>query len=154
LASGVVSAAKTATLVTACATSSGQVIRAAASSRVRAAARARASSGLAAPDLILLDYYLGNHTGADLLYWLRLMKKIGSIPVVMFSGAAGQPHIAEFYANGANYFLSKPKNLERLKIIVRTLHQSLVSLHQPGPIQLLQEYRPDPREHPRMTKRT
>jgi CheY-like chemotaxis protein len=108
--------------------------------------------GFPRPALVLLDYDLGDHTGADLLYWLRVMKKITSIPVVMLSGSVGRPHVAECYATGANHFLSKPKNLERLKIIVGTLHLNLVSLHQPGPIQLLQEYRPDPREHPRMTK--
>jgi chemotaxis family two-component system response regulator Rcp1 len=100
------------------------------------------------PALVLLDYDLGNHTGADLLYWLRLMKKITSIPVVMFSGSVGQSQIAECYATGANHFLSKPKDLERLKIIVHTLHLSLVSLHRPRPIELLQEYQPDPRERP------
>lgn len=104
------------------------------------------------PALVLLDYDLGNHTGADLLYWLRKTKRITSIPVVMFSGSPGQPHVAECYATGANYFLSKPKDLTRLKIIVHTLHLSLVSLHRPGPIELLQEYQPDPREHPLMVK--
>jgi response regulator RpfG family c-di-GMP phosphodiesterase len=104
--------------------------------------------GLPRPAIVLLDYNLGNHTGTDLLHWLRTMKKITSLPVIMLSGSVGRPHVAECYATGANHFLSKPKNLERLKIIVRTLHLSLVSLRQPGPIQLLQEYRPDPGEHP------
>jgi len=104
--------------------------------------------GFPRPALVLLDYDLGNHTGADLLYWLRLMKKISSIPVVMFSGSVEKSHIAECYATGANHFLNKPKDFARLKIIVHTLHLSLVSLHQPGPIQLLQEYQPDPREPP------
>jgi two-component system response regulator len=98
------------------------------------------------PDVVLLDYDLGNHTGADLLYWLRTMKKISSIPVVMLSGSVGKPHVAECYEMGANYFLSKSNNLERLKTIVRMLHLSLVTLHRPGPIQSLNEYRPDPRQ--------
>jgi two-component system, chemotaxis family, response regulator Rcp1 len=97
------------------------------------------------PALVLLDYDLGDHTGADLLYWLRVTKKITSIPVVMLSGSVGGPYVGECYATGANYFLSKPNDLARLKIIVHTLHLSLVSLHQPGPIELLQEYQPDPR---------
>ena len=100
------------------------------------------------PALVLLDYDLGDHTGVDFLYWLRLIKNISSIPVVMLSASAVQSQIAECYATGANHSLSKPNNLERLKLIVHTLHLSLVSLHRPGPIQLLQEYQPDPREHP------
>ena len=100
------------------------------------------------PALVLLDYDLGNHSGADFLYWLRLIKSITSIPVVMFSGSPGPPHVAECYANGANCFLSKPKDLTRLKIIVHTLHLSLVSQRRPEPIQLLEEYQADPRENP------
>jgi CheY-like chemotaxis protein len=100
------------------------------------------------PALILLDYDLRGHTGVNFLYWLRLIKKISSIRVVMFSGTARKLNIAECYSTGANRFISKPRVLARLKIIVRTLHLSLVSLHRPGPIQLLEEYRPDPRESP------
>jgi chemotaxis family two-component system response regulator Rcp1 len=98
------------------------------------------------PALVLLDYDLGDHTGTDLLYWLRLIRNVSSIPVIMFCGSVAQSQIAECYASGANHYLSKPKDLERLKIIVHTLHLSLVSLHRPGPIPLLQEYHGDPRE--------
>ena len=100
------------------------------------------------PALVLLDYDLGDHTGANFLYWLRLIKKITSIPVIVFSGSVAQSQVAECYSTGANHYLSKPKELDRLKIIVHTLHLSLVSPHRPGPIQFLQEYQPDPRKTP------
>jgi DNA-binding response OmpR family regulator len=99
------------------------------------------------PALVLLDYDLGNHTGADLLYWLRKTKRIMSLPVVMFSGSLGRMHVAECYAAGANHFITKPKNMYRLKVIVRTLHLSLVSnKRHPSPILLLEEYQLDPRK--------
>lgn len=98
------------------------------------------------PALILLDYELGDHTGVDFLHWLRLMKKISSIPVIMFSGTAGKRNIAECYSTGANHFISKPKDFERLKVIVRMLHQSIADFPRPGLIRLLQEYQSDPRE--------
>ena len=98
------------------------------------------------PALVLLDYDLGNHTGVNFLYWLRLIQKINSIPVIMFSGSAVESQIAECYATGANHCLSKAKDLERLKVIVQALHVGLVLPHRPGPLQLLQEYQPDPRE--------
>jgi len=97
------------------------------------------------PALVLLDYDLGKHTGADFLYWLRVMKKISSIPVVMFSGSVGKHQIAECYATGANHFLSKPKNFARLNKIIRTLHRSLAFPEGQSPILLLEEYIPDPR---------
>lgn len=99
------------------------------------------------PALVLLDYHLGDHNGADFLYWLRITKRLTSIPVVMFSGSPGRPHIDKCYSAGANYFITKPKDLERLKTIVRTLYLSFVSGDKhPSPILQLQEYRPDPRK--------
>ena len=95
------------------------------------------------PALVLLDYDLGAQTGVDFLYWLRLMKKAPSIPVVMFSGSVGKRNFAECYSMGANHFINKPSDLARLKIIVRTLHRSLVS-NRPELIRRLQEYHPDP----------
>jgi CheY-like chemotaxis protein len=97
------------------------------------------------PAMVLLDYEMGDHTGADFLYWLRWMKKITSIPVVMFSGSVGKRHVASCYATGANHFISKPKDSERLKEIVKALHQSLL-LQRPGPILRLDEYQANPRE--------
>jgi CheY-like chemotaxis protein len=99
------------------------------------------------PELVLLDYDMGRNTGADFLHWLREMEEITSIPVVMFSGSVGQPHIAECYAAGADHFISKPKNLTRLKTIVRALHLSMMS-HRSSPILRREEYQPDPRGLP------
>jgi CheY-like chemotaxis protein len=96
------------------------------------------------PALVLLDYDLGRQTGADFLYWLRVMKKMVSIPVVMFSGSAGQRNVAECYEQGANYFLRKARDLTCLKRVVRSLHFS-IQYKIPGPILRLPEYVPDPR---------
>jgi DNA-binding response OmpR family regulator len=101
------------------------------------------------PALVLLDYDLGDFTGVDFLYWLRFLKKQTSVPVVMFSGSQGERHVAECYGAGANYFISKVGDLERLKLIVRTLHLSLMTLKQPDLILLLKEYQPDPRNNAR-----
>jgi DNA-binding NarL/FixJ family response regulator len=68
-----------------------------------------------------------------------------SMPVVMLSGSSGNRHVEECYAAGANHFITKAVDFERLQLIVRTLYLSLVSdLRQPNPILGLAEYRPDP----------
>jgi CheY-like chemotaxis protein len=101
------------------------------------------------PALVLLDYDLGDHNGADFLYWLRITKRLTSIPVVMFSGSHERECIDKCYAAGANYFISKPYNLERFKVIVRTLYRSLMpGDDHPSPILHLLEYQPN------STKRT
>jgi CheY-like chemotaxis protein len=101
------------------------------------------------PALVLLDYDLGNnHTGVEFLHWLRVIKKITSIPVVLLSGSDGNRHIAECYATGANFFVNKPKTLASLMTMVRALYSSVTSAKQPCPIILLQEYQPNPGEGP------
>ena len=94
---------------------------------------------------------MGGHTGVDFLYWFRETKKVTSIPVVMLSGSSGIRHVTECHAAGANFFISKAEDLERLKQIVRTLHLSFVTLKPPNPILLLKEYQPDPRDNARKT---
>jgi len=96
------------------------------------------------PAMVLLDYELGsNATGVDFLYWLRVRKKIKSLPVVMFSGSPGRGHIAECYDAGVDHYLTKPNDFERLKRIVRILHTSVVC-NIPDPIRLLNEYQANP----------
>jgi CheY-like chemotaxis protein len=98
------------------------------------------------PALVLLDYDLGRQTGADFLHWLRVMKKMVSIPIVMFSGSVGRRNVAECYEQGANFFLRKAADLTSLKRIVRCLHLSIQSKI-PGPIFRLPEYEADPRSN-------
>jgi CheY-like chemotaxis protein len=103
------------------------------------------------PAIVLLDYDMGRHTGVDFLIWLRVMKQIMSVPVAMFSGSETKQHVAECYSNGANYFINKPNNFDRLKEIVRAVHQSLVG-NQPHAINILPEFHPDPRNHRKVAK--
>src|SRR5689334_13465141 len=67
------------------------------------------------PKLILLDYDMGTHTGADFLFWLRVMRHLTAIPVVMFSGSVGARHVAECYEAGADHFLRKPVGLKAIQ---------------------------------------
>jgi DNA-binding response OmpR family regulator len=93
----------------------------------------------------LLDFNLGKNTGIDFLHWLRFEKKMTAVDVVVFSGSTKEQDIEDCYVNGANHFLSKPTDLGRLKVIVRSLYLSFAELKRPGPLALLPEYRADPR---------
>lgn len=95
------------------------------------------------PSIVLLDYDMGDHTGADFLYWLRVMKKITSIPVVMFTGSVEKSQIASCYAMGASYFICKPKRPERLQAIVRALYDKQRWQHDAS-ILRLEEYEANP----------
>jgi chemotaxis family two-component system response regulator Rcp1 len=102
------------------------------------------------PALVLLDYDLGPQTGADFLVWLRNVKKMTSIPVVMLSGSVGEPFVEECYANGANCFLSKPNHLAGMKTLICSLYLSLSVPEGPSePLHLLPEYQPRAAVRPR-----
>ena len=73
------------------------------------------------PAIVLLDYDLGLHTGAEFLYWLRVQKQITSIPVVLYSACLDEDHLQKCYALGADHCLCKAHTLARLSAIVRTL---------------------------------
>jgi CheY-like chemotaxis protein len=96
------------------------------------------------PDVVLLDYEMGQQTGADFLDWLRVKKQNRSLPVVMFTSSLGQRHVEECYANGANHFLRKPTNLTRLREIIGSLYLSVLR-KSPEPLIHLPEYIGDPR---------
>lgn len=68
------------------------------------------------PDLILLDVYLGELNG------IQLLKKINEegwkIPVVMITGQANVNLAVEAMKEGAEDFVEKPIDLNRLKIII------------------------------------
>jgi len=100
------------------------------------------------PAAVLLDYDLGTETGTDFLYWLRVLKRNESVPVVMFSGSAGKANVEGCYAAGADYFVSKPKSLERIKSVVRALYASITAPGQePRALSLLPEFVADARIH-------
>lgn len=100
------------------------------------------------PALILLDYDLGMHTGADFLYWLRIQMGIKKIPVIMYSGSVGMRHVALCYAAGANHFLRKPKSFANIKAVIHSLDFCMAS-DPPHfrPLKAVVEYVPDPRAH-------
>lgn len=79
------------------------------------------------PGLILLDYNVGLHTGADFLYWLRVQNRTTSIPVVMYTNSATPHQVAECYANGASHFLRKPTDCHHIRMIVRVLDLGMSS---------------------------
>lgn len=63
-----------------------------------------------APDLVLVDLMLQGEDGRDLVK--NLKSKRGSIPVIMYSAMSDAESSA--LSSGADYFLAKPFDLNRL----------------------------------------
>jgi excisionase family DNA binding protein len=80
---------------------------------------AGAEEGMAAieqrrPDLILLDVMMPHVDGWEMLRRIQERHGVGAIPVVMFSGKAGEDAVEQAASRGAQGFVGKPFDLQAL----------------------------------------
>jgi two-component system cell cycle response regulator len=73
------------------------------------------------PDLILSDVRMPKLDGLTLCKALRVNPETKNIPVVMLTGYNVKEHMEAAISAGADDFLSKPINIEEVRIRVRTL---------------------------------
>ena len=104
------------------------------------------SSGHPRPALIILDYELGAHCGADFLYWLRVRHRNTAIPVIMYCASPSRDQVLQCYELGANHFLRKAQSLPNTFRVALTLR---LCFAWPSPrfdwLAHLPESEPDPR---------
>ena len=75
------------------------------------------------PDLILMDYDLGDMQGHEAAFWLEHMKGTRNIPVVLLSGLAGAPEITSLIGKHAicKGILSKTQPPDEILQYIKTL---------------------------------
>ena len=66
------------------------------------------------PDLILLDVMMPDRDGFDVLRSLKSVEATRHIPVVLLSARASDEEIWQGWQAGADYYLTKPFNVEHL----------------------------------------
>lgn len=76
------------------------------------------------PDLVLLDLELGQEDGSTVLRDLRANPSLAGLPVVISSGHQEPELEAELRALGADWVLSKPIDIARLRAIIEGLDAS------------------------------
>ncbi len=79
------------------------------------------------PDLIFLDLKMFDMDGFKVLRWIRTNPATRATPIVMFSGSFIMKDVVNGYAEGANYFISKPTNLESLVELVCAADKGLAA---------------------------
>jgi DNA-binding response OmpR family regulator len=96
------------------------------------------------PSLVLLDYDMGDHNGADFLHWLRLVRR-ASIPVVMLTRSTDEAVVRKCYSAGANHFLTKPASINHAIAMIIALYRCMASdPPQFASLAALPEYMPNP----------
>jgi CheY-like chemotaxis protein len=88
-------------------------------------------------NMVLLDNALNGYKGVDLLRWIRKQGPLALIPVVIFSGHKELHEMAECYAAGADYYLTKPGTFDDLVKVARCLDECVG--HSPPQLEMLRK---------------
>jgi CheY-like chemotaxis protein len=73
------------------------------------------------PGIILLDLNLPETDGREVLRQIKNDQQLKSIPVVVFTTSDSEKDVSECYQSGANSYIIKPVNLERLLDVISML---------------------------------
>ncbi len=77
------------------------------------------------PDVILLDIYLGDKNGIEIIKYIKGNEKYRNIKVIVFTAIAEKEKIKELIKAGADDFIIKPFDpyflIERINDIVRAI---------------------------------
>lgn len=71
------------------------------------------------PTLVVLDLWLPDTTGLDILEWMAEREWLSEIPVIVFTASTNPDHFQRAYELGARRCLSKPTEFGELVEVVR-----------------------------------
>jgi len=74
-------------------------------------------------DLVLLDIYLPDYNGVEVLKKIRMELQLNHLPVCMITGYLDVEPIVEAFRNGANAYIVKPYDLDELLFKIQELLQ-------------------------------
>jgi CheY-like chemotaxis protein len=83
------------------------------------------------PRLILLDLKLPGVCGLDILKLVRATPSTSTIPVVILTSSMQDQDIHRTYLQGANAYLVKPSNPDRLLVMVQAIRDFWILQNQP-----------------------
>jgi len=86
------------------------------------------------PGLLLLDIKMPRVNGFEVLEWVRQKSSQPHLPVVMFSSSLEEKDRDQAYAMGANSFLIKPSEPEKLVAMMAVLEGYWLKVNQPPPV--------------------
>jgi CheY-like chemotaxis protein len=73
------------------------------------------------PDLILLDLNLPRKDGREVLSEIRQDRRLEMIPIVVLTTSEAEQDIVKSYQLHANCYVTKPVDLEKFLVIIRTI---------------------------------
>ncbi len=73
-------------------------------------------SGVKRSVIILIDYDIHPENGVEILKKIKSHSLYKNIPVTILANSDDAKYVEECYANGANFYIKKPANLQETKL--------------------------------------
>lgn len=70
------------------------------------------------PDVLFLDLNMPRKSGFECLQEIKVIDKLINLPVIIFSTSLDTDVVNSLYEEGANYYIRKPGEFEKLKKVV------------------------------------
>ena len=70
------------------------------------------------PNVLFLDLNMPKKNGVECLLEIKQNKKLNDIAIAIYSTSSSEDHIEETFINGANIYIKKPNDFEKLKKIL------------------------------------
>jgi two-component system, chemotaxis family, response regulator Rcp1 len=85
-------------------------------------------AGAPRPGLVLLDLNLPKKDGREVLMEIKKDPALKSIPVVILTASQAEEDVLKSYGLHANYYITKPVNLEQMISVLRTVGNLWLSI--------------------------
>jgi CheY-like chemotaxis protein len=82
------------------------------------------------PRIVLLDVKMPLKNGFDVLASMRQNPVLKRLPVIMFSTSAEERDVNLAYDLGANSYVVKPREIERLDELVKKIHEYWIDINE------------------------
>lgn len=90
-------------------------------------------TGVASPDLVLLDVNLPKKNGQEVLQHIKTSDQLKHIPVIMLTTSSSEKDIMESYRNYANCYVTKPVEVDDFMKAVTEIENFWINIVQlPG----------------------
>ena len=70
------------------------------------------------PNVLFLDLDMPRKNGVECLLEIKQNQKLNDIAIAIYSTSSSEDHIEETFINGANIYIKKPNDFEKLKKIL------------------------------------
>lgn len=70
------------------------------------------------PNVLFLDLNMPKKNGVECLLEIKQNEKFNDIAIAIYSTSSSEEHIEETFVNGANIYIKKPNDFEKLKKIL------------------------------------